>query len=130
MGVRFASEFSNTIANLLPSSATNTAIYITPPLTLAADNAQVYIAWFTCIVTGTGTTSLVFQIYRFATISGLKIGAQSWAQTVVAGNTYLVSGSYIDQPGAADLYYTLAVIQNGVSAAGTLSDGCLLAFVL
>jgi len=130
MGVRFGSQYSTAIVNALPANANSTAIFTTPPLCLAADNAQVYLCWFANIIVGTGTTILQFQVYRGTTVLGMQTGVAIWALNVVAGSTYIASGSYIDQPGPADLSYTLGAIQSGASAAGTLIDGCLLAFVL
>lgn len=131
MGVRFPSQVTNAIISGLPASATETIIFTTGPLVLPYDNALVLINWSASILAGTGTTSLTYQIRRGPLLSAPSIFASSWVFTLTAGNSAVMSGFYFDSPGPATaLQYSLTVVQNGATAAGTLRDGAVAAFVL
>jgi hypothetical protein len=130
MGVRFTTQYTNTVQNPLPATNVETVIFATGPMLLAVDSAVVFLLWMVTITTGTGTTALVLRIRRGGTTSGFLIGTNPWTQKVTAGNSYTLSGCYFDQPGPVLQGYNLSVAQSNVSAAGTVVDGSLLAYVL
>lgn len=131
MGVRFPSIASTTFVGPLPANANETVILTTPPLNISLDFSQIIIEWACDILAGTGTTALVFRLRRGTTAAGALINAAAWTHTLAAGNTAVMSGVYVDTPGAvAGQQYSLTVVQTAATAAGTFNDGALLAFAL
>lgn len=131
MGVRFPSVFSTTFVGPLPANATETVICTTPPLTLPLDFAQVNLHWFFSILTGTGTTSLGYQIRRGTTTGGTALLGASQVQTIAAATNGLSGGCAVDTPGAvAGQQYSLTIVQTGATAAGAAGFVCLIAYAL
>lgn len=131
MGVRFPSVQSNTFIGPLPASGAETVVLTTPPLTLTLDFAQVILLWAFTFVAGTGTTSCSFRLRRGTTVSGALINLQVPNAPAVAAANANYSGTYFDTPGAvAGQQYSLTIVQNGATAAGTFPDGALIAFAL
>jgi len=131
MGVRFPSVASTAIANALPATAAETVICVTPPLTIPLDFAQIFLSWMAAIQSQTGTTTLQMRIRRGITTAGALVGAALWSQQSGAGNNALMSGFYVDTPGAVGgQQYCLTCAQNTATVAGTVADVSLIAFVL
>lgn len=131
MGVRFPSVATTTFIGPLPANATETVILTTPPINEPIDNAQVILYWMAAITAGTSVTGHNFRIRRGTTTAGAVIGANAWTFTTVATNNTVVSGCYVDLPGiVAGQQYSLTVIQQAATVAGTFNDGCLIAMVL
>ena len=131
MGARFPSVWSNVIQNQLPASAAETVICQLPPFNISLDFSQILLQWFANITSGATSTSLVFRIRRGLTTAGVFIGVATWGNTTTAGNTYVLSGSYADTPGAvAGQQYVLTCVQTAATGVGTVFDVSLLAFAL
>jgi hypothetical protein len=130
MGVRFGSQYSTVQQNALPANANETILYITGPLVIATDNAVVSLGWFADMVAGTGSVIFEFIIRRGTTLTAPAVSAFAWWQFSVPGSAYLMAGNYVDSPGGGAVPYCLTVVQAGATGAGTLVDGCLLAYVL
>jgi hypothetical protein len=130
MGVRFGSQFTNTVANPLPPNAIPTLVYVLPNLVLPTDNAVVAIAWELYLTTSPSTTSLLVAIYRNISGAGSPISGSAWTLLVGSTVTGSVSGNYVDTPGGGTTAYSMTVAQVGATSASSLFDGCLLAFVL
>ena len=130
MGVRLPSVATITVANALPSSGATAVLLITPGINVPLDNTQVVVEWYFSLTVGTGTTGLTVQLRRGTTTSGVQVGFNV-SQTVVAGNTAILSGMNVDTPGVvAAQPYCLCVTQMGCTVAGTISDLCMYAFCL
>jgi len=131
MGVRLASVFTTTFVGPLPATAAETVILTTGGLGLFADNAQVILLWFACILAGTSVTSHVFRIRRGTTTAGTAVNVNPWQNAAIAVAQTTSCGVYTDTPGVvAGQQYSLTVVQSAASVAGTFEDGCLLAIVL
>lgn len=130
MGVRVNSFATNTVVNPLPANATETVIYVTPPLITAAYSATIFFRWTINVTTNTGITALSVRIRRGITIAGFSIGAAAWLSSVASGLQVEAQGCYFDSAGALEGPYCLTVSQTGATAASTLNDGCLMAFIL
>lgn len=131
MGVRFPQIASTTFVGPLPASAAETVILTTPPLNISLDFSQIIIQWACDILAGASTTSLVFRLRRGTTVAGTLINAAAWTHTLAAAASAVMSGVYVDTPGAvAGQQYSLTVVQTAATGAGTFNDGCLLAFAL
>lgn len=129
MGVRLASTSTNVQANAMPSGTTAANILISSPIVLATDGAQVNLMWMLAITAGAATTMFYVQILRGPAYATGPL-ATAWYNTVVAAKSYLMSGSYVDQPGGGAWQYALNISQNSGSSASTFIDGALLTFVL
>lgn len=129
MGVRFASTCTNVQVNAMPSGTTQANILQSPPIVLATDGAQVNLTWMLNLTAGTLTTQITVQLLRGPAWATGPL-ATNWYTTVVAAKSYLLSGSYVDQPGGGVFQYALVIVQNSGSSASTYIDGALLAFVL
>ncbi len=131
MGVRFPSVATTTIVNALPASGAETVILTTPPLNLALDFEQIFIFWYCTLFLGTGTATLLTSLRRGTTVAGALLTSGLSPLTVTAGNNEMVSGCFIDTPGAvAGQQYSLTMAQNIATVAGTLRDVCMIAFAL
>lgn len=131
MGVHFPSVFSNTFVGPLPANATETVVLVSPPINLPLDNAQVIVNWFANVIAGTNTTAFAYRIRRGTGTTGPLIAPGPWSQTVTAGNSVHLSGTYADTPGVvAGQQYALTIVQSAASAAGTFNDGGIAVFVL
>jgi hypothetical protein len=130
MGTRFGTFITKTIQNPLPASAVETVIFVTGPIILATDGAAVYFNWSLILTTGAGTTALYIRIRRGVTITGTLIAPSFWNNSAVPAAGYVIGGVYVDTFAASDTPYCLTVSQQGATAAGVLTDGCLHAFVL
>lgn len=129
MGVRFASTLTNVQANAMPSGSAPANILQSPAIVLATDGAQVNLTWMLNVTTGAATTQFNVQLFRGPAWTTSPF-ATAWANTVVAAKSYLLSGSYVDQPGAGVWQYAVTIFQNVGSSASTFIDGALLTFVL
>lgn len=131
MGVRFNSVFSTTFVGPLPASATETVICTTPPLTPAIDSAAIFLFWAFALLAGTGTTTVAFNIRRGTSVSGALVTPSAWVQALAAGANGNITGVFPDTPGpVTQQQYSLTIIQNGATAAGTPGNVVLLAFSL
>ena len=131
MGVRFPSVASTVVVNQLPANATETVICVTPPINLPIDSAQVMLYWYIAANIGTGATAYVVRLRRGITTGAPQITAVGGTQTVVAGNGAVLGGSYVDVPGVvAEQQYALTVSQTAATGTGSITDVCLIAFVL
>lgn len=131
MGVRFPGFGSTSFVGPLPATAAETVILVSPPLTPSQDNAQIFLQWACDILAGTGVTALVFRLRRGTTVAGTLINLAAWTHTLAAGSSAVMSGLYVDTPGAvSQQQYALTVVQTGATAASTFNDGVILAFAL
>jgi hypothetical protein len=131
MGVRFPSVSTTTFVGPLPANANETVVLTTPPLNISLDFAQIILLWMGSILTGATTNNLIYRIRRGTTTAGTFIGALSWQEVQSAAVATTMSGIYVDTPGAvAEQQYSLTVVQQAATGAGTWQDGCLLAFAL
>ncbi|HZD31609.1 MAG TPA: hypothetical protein VE779_08100 [Candidatus Angelobacter sp.] len=130
MGVRLTTATANTAQNALPANATETVLYVTPPIIQASDASCVFFRWYLNIIPGTGTSALSIRLRRGVTTAGVLLGAATWLHSVTAGLQLFLSGCYFDIPGVMETAYCFTLAQSGASAAGTLQDGCLIAFIL
>lgn len=129
MGVRLASVQTNTIL-ASPVNAVEAVIATTGPLNLIVDTATVLIQWYLLILIGATGANIRVSIRRGTLITSpiLTVGAPV---TAAAGNTVVLSGAYFDNPAAqADVQYSLAALVGASTATNTVSDACLVAFVL
>lgn len=129
-GVRLAAAASSVVLASPPASTAETAIVTTPTLSPPLDNAAVLIQWYWQGVWGTGTTAVNVNLRRGSGTAGTLIN-NGGGITVTAGNQFIISGCYVDTPGAvAGMQYTLTLTGQGTTGAGSSVEGCMMAFVL
>jgi hypothetical protein len=131
MGVRFPSASSTTIVTVNPASATEAILVTTPPLNLPLDFAQVFIHWYAVGTTGATITAITTRLRRGAALTSTRIDVGGVTFTVSAGIGFILSGCYIDTPGAAaGVQYSFTTQGTGAASGLAINDVCLLAYVL
>lgn len=131
MGVRFGTGQTTTQLSALPANTTETVIFITPALSMPRDSVQVFLEWSLNFLVSAGTTSWYVMIHRGPLITSPYVLGTTWNLNVTGGNTYTFGGCYIDSIPGGGSQYSLSIIQEGApSAASTIWDGSLLAYVL
>lgn len=130
MGVRFSSQFTNAVQGPLSANSNPNVVFQLGALIVPFDSAPVALAWSFSITPSASTTMLSFALFRNAQGQGLAVGALAWQQSVALGATYHLNGNYVDTPPGGTMAYSITIAQLNATTAGTLSDGCLLAFIL
>ena len=130
MGFRFNTFITKQALNALPPNGTETILYQTAPMILAADGAAVFVTWWLDLSPGAGEPSFTVRIRRGTTIAGQQIGVQPWNVQVLPVTPVLLSGCYVDVFALSDSPYVLTVTQTNSTTAAQIQDGCLHAFVL
>lgn len=130
MGVRWPGNGTNGLITTTLVTTATTIVLISAPLNISIDFQQVMLFWYLVVTAGTGTTSLSYSIRRTATTAGATVTA-GVAVTTTAGNTYALSGCYIDTPGiVAEMQWNFNIAQGAASGNGTVLDGAFLVLAL
>ena len=131
MGVRYPSVVTNAFIGPAPANATEFVVCTTPPFSPPIDNGTVILHWFMKFLCGAGTTGLVVQIRRGATITSPLVNLTTAQFSIAAAANGILSASYFDQPGVvAGQQYSLTCVQSGATGAGVWGDQALIAYAL
>lgn len=130
MGVRFGSALAGPLVTTLPSSGAETLVCTTSVLVTPNDSAAIFLAYFLNLLVGTSTTALTLFLRRGATLTIPIITNSGIFQSVTAGSTYMISGSYVDLAFSGASQYSLTVQGAGTTGASTVYDAALLAYIL
>lgn len=130
MGVRFGSALAGPAVTTLPSSGAETIVCTTTILVTPTDSAPEFVTYFLNVLVGTGTTALTLFLRRGASLTSPLITVSGILQSVTAGNTYMISGSYVDLASSGTTQYSLTVQGTGTTGASTVYDAAVLAYIL
>lgn len=130
MGVRFGSALAGPLVTTLPSSGAETIVCTTSVLVTPNDSAAIFIAYFVNLLIGTGTTSVNILLRRGASLTIPIVTNSGISQSVTAGSTSMISGSYVDLPFSGASQYSLSVQGTGTTGASTVYDAALLVYIL